>query len=112
MGTLNPKSTFSTKNNKTCQANAKKATLTRVCFIDYIETNGSKIESAAFTALQYSPTTHEAFSGFWIGAYDATTVLQPIGGTRVVYTTDSGNGPVTVSTYKRPAIAADALPKN
>jgi hypothetical protein len=112
MGTLNTKTVFSAKNNKACQANAKKGTLTRVCFIDYLNTNGGKIESAAFTALQYSTTTHEAFSGFWIGAYDAATVLQPIGGTRVVYTTDSGNGPVTVSTYKRPAIAADALPKN
>ena len=112
MGTLNTKTVFSAKNNKTCQANAKKGTLSRVCFIDYMESNGSKIESAAFSALQYSATTHEAFSGFWIGAYDAATVLQPIGGTRVVYTTDSGSGPVTVSDYKRPALAADALPKN
>ena len=112
MGTLNPASTFSAKNNKACQANAKKATLTRVCFIDYLNTNGSKIQSAAFSPLQYSATTHEAFGGFWIGAYDSATVLQPVGGTRVVYTTDSGNGPVTVSSYKRPAIAADALPKN
>ena len=112
MGTLNTKTVFSAKNNKTCQANAKKGTLSRVCFIDYMESNGSKIESAAFTPLQYSTTTHEAFSGFWIGAYDEKTVLQPIGGTRVVYTTDSGSGPVTVSNYKRPAIAADALPKN
>ena len=112
MGTLNPSSTFSAKNNKTCQANATKGTLTRVCFIDYLNTNGSDIKSAAFSALQYSTTTHEAFSGFWIGAYDSATVLQPVGGTRVVYTTDSGNGPVTVSSYKRPAIAADALPKN
>jgi len=76
-----------------------------------MESNGSKIESAAFSALQYSATTHEAFSGFWIGAYDAATVLQPVGGTRVVYTTDSGTGPVTVSTYKRPAMPVDALPK-
>ena len=112
MGTLNTKTVFSAKNNKTCQANAKKGTLSRVCFIDYMESNGSKIESAAFSALQYSATTHEAFSGFWIGAYDAATVLQPVGGTRVVYTTDSGSGPVTVSNYKRPALADDALPKN
>ena len=112
MGTLNTKTVFSAKNNKVCQANAKKGTLSRLCFIDYMESNGSKIESAAFTPLQYSTTTHEAFSGFWIGAYDAATVLQPIGGTRVVYSTDSGSGPVTVSDYKRPAIAADALPKN
>ena len=112
MGTLNPKTVFSAKNNKTCQANAKKGTLSRVCFIDFMESNGSKIESAAFSPLQYSATNHEAFNGFWIGAYDAATVLQPIGGTRVVYSTDSGSGPVTVSNYKRPAIAADALPKN
>ena len=112
MGTLNTKTVFSTKNNRTCQANAKKGTLSRVCFIDYLESNGSKIESAAFTPLQYSATTHEAFSGFWIGAYDDKAVLQPVGGTRVVYSTDSGSGPVTVSDYKRPAIAADALPKN
>ena len=112
MGTLNTKTVFSAKNNRTCQANAKKGTLSRVCFIDYMESNGSKIESAAFTPLQYSTTTHEAFSGFWIGSYDEKTVLQPIGGTRVVYTTDSGSGPVTVSDYKRPALAADALPKN
>jgi len=112
MGTLNPKTVFSAKNNRTCQANARKGTLSRVCFIDFMESNGSKIESAAFSPLQYSATTHEAFGGFWIGAYDAATVLKPIGGTRVVYSTDSGNGPVTVSDYKRPAIAADALPKN
>jgi len=112
MGTLNTKTVFSAKNNRTCQANAKKGTLSRVCFIDYMESNGSKIESAAFTPLQYSATTHEAFSGFWIGAYDDKTVLQPVGGTRVVYSTDSGSGPVTVSNYKRPAIADDALPKN
>ncbi len=112
MGTLNTKTVFSAKNNRTCQANAKKGTLSRVCFIDYLESNGSKIESAAFTPLQYSATTHEAFSGFWIGAYDDKAVLQPVGGTRVVYSTDSGSGPVTVSDYKRPAIAADALPKN
>lgn len=112
MGTLNTKTVFSAKNNKTCQANAKKGTLSRICFIDFMESNGSKIDSAAFSPLQYSTTTHEAFSGFWIGAYDATTVLKPVGGTRVLFSTDSGNGPVTVSDYKRPAIAADALPKN
>jgi ABC-type branched-subunit amino acid transport system substrate-binding protein len=112
MGTLNTKTVFSAKNNRTCQANAKKGTLSRVCFIDYLESNGSKIESAAFTPLQYSAKTHEAFSGFWIGAYDEKTVLQPVGETRVVYSTDSGRGPVTVSDYKRPAIADDALPKN
>ncbi len=57
----------------------------------------ARLKAQLSQLLQYSPTNHEAFSGFWIGAYDAATVLQPVGGTRVVYSTDSGNGPVTVS---------------
>ena len=85
--------------------------LTRKGLISYLENSGSKMSSAAFTPLSYSKTSHEAYNGFWIGQYDATTLLAPITGTRVVYTTDSGTGPVTVSNYKRPAIAADALPK-
>ena len=85
--------------------------LTRAKLIAYLENNGSKLSSAAFAPLGYSKSTHEAFTGFWLGEYDATTLLAPIGGKRVVYTTDSGTGAVTVSNYKRPAIAADALPK-
>ena len=85
--------------------------LTRAKLVAYLENNGSKISSAALAPLGYSKTTHEAFTGFWIGAYNASTVLTPITTPRVVYTTDSGTGPVTVSNYVRPAIAADALPK-
>ena len=85
--------------------------LTRAKLVAYLENNGSKISSAALVPLGYSKTTHEAFTGFWIGAYNASTVLTPITTPRVVYTTDSGTGPVTVSNYVRPAIAADALPK-
>ena len=85
--------------------------LTRAKLVSYLQKNGSKLSSAAFVPLGYSDTTHEAFTGFWIGEYDSALVLKPVGGTRVVYTTDSGSGPVTVSNYKRPAIAADALPK-
>jgi ABC-type branched-subunit amino acid transport system substrate-binding protein len=85
--------------------------LTRAKLVAYLENNGSKISSGALAPLGYSKTTHEAFTGFWIGAYNASTVLTPITTPRVVYTTDSGTGPVTVSNYVRPAIAADALPK-
>ncbi len=85
--------------------------LTRAKLISYLENNGSKLSSAAFAPLGYSKSTHEAFTGFWLGEYDAATVLKPLDGKRVVYTTDSGTGAVTVSNYKRPAIAADALPK-
>ena len=85
--------------------------LTRPGIIKYIENNASKLSSAALAPLGYSAKTHEAFTGFWIGKYDATTLLKPIDGTRKMWTTDSGKGPVTELKYTRPAIAADALPK-
>ena len=85
--------------------------LTRKGLIAFLESKGSTLGGAAFSPLGYSSKTHEAYKSFWMGSYDATSVLKPIGGTRVLYTTDSAAGPITVSTYKRPAIAADALPK-
>ena len=85
--------------------------LTRPGIVKYLEANGAKLSSAAFAPLGYSTKTHEAYTGFWIGAYDATSVLKPIDGTRKMWTTDSGKGAVTELKYTRPAIAADALPK-
>jgi ABC-type branched-subunit amino acid transport system substrate-binding protein len=85
--------------------------LTRAGIIKYIESNPAKLSSAAFAPLGYSAKTHEAYTGFWIGKYDATAVLKPIDGTRKMWTTDSAKGPVTELKYTRPAIAADALPK-
>jgi ABC-type branched-subunit amino acid transport system substrate-binding protein len=85
--------------------------LTRAGLIKYIKENPAKLSSAAFAPLGYSNTTHEAFTGFWIGEYNSATVLRPIGGTRKMWTTDSAKGPVTELRYTRPAIAADALPK-
>ena len=85
--------------------------LTRPGIIKYIESNGTKLSSAALSPLGYSAKTHEAFTGFWIGAYDASSNLKPIDGTRKVWTTDSAKGAVTELKYTRPAIAADALPK-
>jgi ABC-type branched-subunit amino acid transport system substrate-binding protein len=85
--------------------------LTRPGIIKYIENNGKKLSNAAFAPLGYSSKTHEAYTGFWIGKYDATTALKPIDGTRKMWTTDSGKGAVTELKYTRPAIAADALPK-
>jgi ABC-type branched-subunit amino acid transport system substrate-binding protein len=85
--------------------------LTRKSLVAFMEGKGATLSSAALSPLAYSSKTHEAYNSFWIGAYDANSVLKPIGGTRVLNTTDSAAGPITVSTYKRPAIAADALPK-
>ena len=74
-----------------------------------IEKVRNRLESPS--PLGYSAKTHEAFTGFWIGAYDASSNLKPIDGARKVWTTDSGKGAVTELKYTRPAIAADALPK-
>ena len=85
--------------------------LTRPGIIKYVEANAAKLPSAALSPLGYSTKTHEAFTGFWIGKYDAATVLKPVDATRKVWTTDSAKGAVTELKYTRPAIAADALPK-
>ena len=85
--------------------------LTRPGIIKYVKENANKLSSAALSPLGYSATTHEAFTGFWIGQYGATTVLKPVDSPRKVWTTDSAKGPVTELKYTRPAIAADALPK-
>ena len=85
--------------------------LTRPGIIKYMENNGAKLSNAALAPLGFSAKTHEAYTGFWIGKYDAATVLKPIDGTRKMWTTDSAKGPVTELKYTRPAIAADALPK-
>ena len=83
--------------------------LTRANLVKYLENFGSKIPSAAFSPLGYSKTTHEAFTGFWLGEYDANLVLQPVGGKRTVYTTDSAKGPISVLNYVRPKLPADAI---
>lgn len=85
--------------------------LTRKALISWMESKGSTLTSAALAPVGFSSKSHEAYTGFWVGEYDATATLKPVGTSRVVYTTDSAAGPVTVSTFKRPAIAADALPK-
>jgi branched-chain amino acid transport system substrate-binding protein len=85
--------------------------LTRPGIIKYVENNGAKLSNAGLAPLGYSAKTHEAYTGFWIGKYDATAALKPIDGTRKMWTTDSAKGPVTELKYTRPAIAADALPK-
>ncbi len=85
--------------------------VTRKNVISYMEKNAAKITSAAFSPLGYSATSHEGFTGFWVGAYDASTVLKPVGATRQMWTTDSGSGLVTELKWTRPEIGADSLPK-
>lgn len=91
--------------------NVGKNGVTRKNIISYLEKNGSSITGAGFAPLGYSATSHVAYTGFWVGAYDATASLKPVGATRQMWTTDSGTGPVTELTWTRPAIGADSLPK-
>ena len=84
--------------------------LTRKGLINVIETKGSTFASPFLTPLGYSTTSHVGATGYWIGTYGATGALTPDGGKYTVYTTDSGSGPVVLSTYKRPAMPAKGLP--
>jgi ABC-type branched-subunit amino acid transport system substrate-binding protein len=84
--------------------------LTRKGLIQTIETKGSTFASPFLTPLGYSTTSHVGATGYWIGTYGPTGALTADGGKYTVYTTDSGNGPVVESTYKRPAMPAKGLP--
>lgn len=84
--------------------------LTRKGLINTIETKGSTFANPFLTPLGYSTTSHVGATGYWIGTYGPTGALTADGGKYTVYTTDSGNGPVVESTYKRPAMPAKGLP--
>lgn len=84
--------------------------LTRRGLISTIEKSGSNFASAGLVPLNYSKTSHVGYNGYWFGTYSPTGDLKPDGGAYTVYTTDSGNGPVVKSKYKRPAMPADGLP--
>ena len=84
--------------------------LTRAGLIKTIETKGASFASPFLTPLGYSASSHVGATGYWIGTYDPTGALKPDGGKYTVYTTDSGNGPVVESSYKRPAMPAKGLP--
>ena len=84
--------------------------LTRAGLIKVIESKGATLANPFLTPLGYSTTSHVGATGYWIGTYDQTGALKADGGKYTVYTTDSGNGPVVESTYKRPAMPAKGLP--
>jgi ABC-type branched-subunit amino acid transport system substrate-binding protein len=83
---------------------------TRKSLINAINTKGATFANSALVPAAYSRTSQVGLTGYWVGKYSATGDLSPIGGTYVTYTTDSGNGPVVKSSYKRPAMPAKGLP--
>ncbi len=66
----------------------------------------ASFKTAAFVA--FKGDTHQGYSGYYIGRYDANLVQQRA--SAGVYETDSGSGPVTLSTFRRPAAPASLLP--
>ena len=83
---------------------------TRKSLINAINTRGATFANSALVPAAYSRTSTVGLTGYWVGRYSSTGDLAPIGGNYVTYTTDSGNGAVVKSTYKRPAMPAKGLP--
>ena len=86
--------------------------LTRAGLIKAIENKGATFASAALVPLNYSATSHIGYNGYWMGQLNAKGELKPYGGTLSVVTTDSTNGPITPSTYKRQSIPKNGIPTN
>ena len=85
---------------------------TRASLIRGLQTKGASFAHAGLVPLNFSSTSNVGYNGYWFGQYDSNLVLKPVDGTLEVFTTDSANGPITKSDYKRPAMPAKGLPTN
>ena len=85
---------------------------TRKKLISAMESKGSSFASVAYSPLGYSKTSNVGHTGYYMAVMDANGDRKPFGGTVKLYTTDSGSGPVVLSTFKRPAMPAKGLPSN
>jgi ABC-type branched-subunit amino acid transport system substrate-binding protein len=86
--------------------------LTRKGLIAAVESKGSTFASVAYSPLGFSKTSNVGHTGYYMAVMDATGDRKPVGGKVKLYTTDSGSGPVVVSTFKRPDMPAKGLPSN
>ena len=84
---------------------------TRKSLIAAIENRGATFASAGLAPLAFSRTSRVGYTGYWIGKYNATGAIIPVEAKNVIYTTDSGNGPVVKGTSKRPALPTKGLPE-
>ncbi|MHB0927832.1 MAG: ABC transporter substrate-binding protein [Candidatus Nanopelagicales bacterium] len=66
----------------------------------------ANFKTAAF--VPFKGATHQGYSGYYIGRYGADLVQKRV--SAGVYETDSGSGPVQLSTFNRPAAPANLLP--
>ena len=86
--------------------------LTRKGLVRAMETKGSTFASVAYSPLGFSRTSNVGHTGYYMAVVDKKGDRKPFGGKVTLYTTDSGSGPVVVSTFKRPAMPAKGLPSN
>jgi branched-chain amino acid transport system substrate-binding protein len=86
--------------------------LTRTGLMKAIETKGASFASAGLAPLNYSATSRVGYNGYWFGQLNAKGELKPFGGKVSLYTTDSGSGAVTASTYVRKTIPKNGIPNN
>ena len=85
---------------------------TRASLLAAIDSKGSTFASAALLPLNYSKTSHVGYNGYYFGQLNAKGELKPFGGKVSLYTTDSTTGPVTASTFTRPAMPKNGIPTN
>jgi ABC-type branched-subunit amino acid transport system substrate-binding protein len=85
---------------------------TRKGLISAMESKGSSFASVAYSPLGFSKTSNVGHTGYYMAVMDANGDRKPFGGKVSLYTTDSGSGPVVLSTFKRPAMPAKGLPSN
>ena len=86
--------------------------LTRSGLISAIEAKGSKFAGAGLVPLNYSSSSRVGYNGYWFGQLNAAGELKPFGGKLAIFTTDSGEGVIKPSTFKRPTMPKNGIPTN
>lgn len=82
--------------------------LTRAGLVATLNTKAAQLKSAGLTPLVYSKSSHQGYTGYYLGRYDAAGNL--VRQTDFVVTATNGPGVATKSTYRRPAAPAKLLP--
>jgi len=73
--------------------------LTRQGLIEALQTKASSFRSAAVVPMNISKTSHQGFSGYWVGQYDASGVVQRL--TPFILTaTNAPSGTAEKATFK------------
>ena len=85
---------------------------TRRSLMSALDSKGSTFASAAFSSLNVSRTSHAGHTAYWFGKFNASGELIPVDSGRTLYTTDSGNGPITKVAAKRLPAPAKGIPTN